>query len=416
YRYNENGRMAAMGRVEGDEIVAGSGEPYSTERAANGRIQKVVYPNDAATGDPGYQYIYEYDEGGQLKQVALYSTYNADSDQWGPQVYVVQYFYDDAGRIVRKRVIDNTVQETINTRYETEWEYDGMGRITRERTLQYDSSADMMVTLRDEHKTYDLGGNVTEIKLYDVDGYAYTLTQTFAQGYQITDFSVSADSSVTSSTSGSFTYDTNNNILTTKEFSATRTSSGKQLDYRGLWTFTYDRANRLKSYTNSQSGGSRGNVWYDSKGSNDHFLSKYSFDGTYQWTLTWGGSGNDILRDLDVDSSENIFLGGYFSGTVDFDPGPGDASESSNGIDDCSISKFDSTGTFQWVRTFGENLSNQIWGLAVDESGNVFSTGYFYNSMELAPTSAPCNTPSDIHASTGFADIFVTKHLPDGCW
>jgi hypothetical protein len=90
---------------------------------------------------------------------------------------VVQYFYDDAGRIVRKRVIDNTVQETINNRYETEWEYDGMGRNVRERTLQYDATADMMVTLRDEHKTYDLGGNVTEIKFYYVDGYAYTLTR-----------------------------------------------------------------------------------------------------------------------------------------------------------------------------------------------------------------------------------------------
>jgi hypothetical protein len=56
--------------------------------------------------------------------------------------------------------------------------------------------------IKDIFKTYDLGGNVTEIKFYDVDGYAYTLTQTFAQGYQITDFSVSADSSVTSSTSG----------------------------------------------------------------------------------------------------------------------------------------------------------------------------------------------------------------------
>jgi YD repeat-containing protein len=55
---------------------------------------------------------------------------------------VVQYFHDDAGRIVRKRVIDNTVQETINTRYETEWEYDGMGRMVRERTLQYDASAE----------------------------------------------------------------------------------------------------------------------------------------------------------------------------------------------------------------------------------------------------------------------------------
>jgi len=240
--------------------------------------------------------------------------------QQGPQKYVVQFFHDDAGRMVRKRVVDNTVQDTINTRYETEWEYDGMGRIVRERTLQYDATSDMMVTLRNEHKTYDLGGNVTEIKFYDVDGYAYTLTQTFAQGYQITDFSVSADSSVTSSTSGSFTYDTNNNILTTKEFNATRTSSGKQLEYRGLWTFTYDRANRLKSYTNSNSGGSRGNVWYDSRGKVwqrwndqviggawDESLKRYVYDGgqlvqEHLWDVaedqgSWVYSYNDIDRD-----------------------------------------------------------------------------------------------------------------------
>ena len=95
-----------------------------------------------------YQYIYEYNDDGSLKQTALYSTSNADSDTFGPQVYVVQYFYDDAGRLIRKRVVDNTTQENISTRYETEYEYDGMGRTTRERTLQYQAGAVDMEVVR----------------------------------------------------------------------------------------------------------------------------------------------------------------------------------------------------------------------------------------------------------------------------
>jgi hypothetical protein len=95
---------------------------------------------------------------------------------------------------------------------------------------------------------------------------------------------------------------------------------GKQLDYRGLWTFTYDRANRLKSYTNSNSGGSRGNVWYDSRGKvwqrwNDQViggawdgsLKRYVYDGgqlvqEHLWDVTedqgsWVYTYNDIDRD-----------------------------------------------------------------------------------------------------------------------
>jgi hypothetical protein len=34
-----------------------------------------------------------------------------------------------------------------------------------------------VIVKRDSYKTSDLGGNVTEIKFYDVDGYAYTLTR-----------------------------------------------------------------------------------------------------------------------------------------------------------------------------------------------------------------------------------------------
>jgi hypothetical protein len=310
--------LDALGRAESEELMSGSGEPYFVERDPIGRTTKVIYPN-TDEGYPEYQYIYEYNDDGSLKQTALYSTSNAGSDTFGPQVYVVQYFYDDAGRLIRKRVVDNTTQENISTRYETEYEYDGMGRTTRERTLQYQAATvDMEVVLRDVQTSYDLGDNPTEIKFYDKDGWAYTLTQSFAQGYQITDVSHSAAADVTVNTSGSFTYDTNNNLTGTKEFDAVRSSA--QLAYRGNWTFTYDRANRLKSYTNTKASNVRGNNWYDSKGKVwqrwtdntstsqwDNTLKRYVYDGgqlvqEHDWTVidnfgTWVYTYADIDRD-----------------------------------------------------------------------------------------------------------------------
>jgi hypothetical protein len=176
----------------------------------------------------------------------------------------------------------------------------------------------MEVILRDVQTSYDLGDNPTEIKFYDKDGWAYTLTQTFAQGYQITDVSHSAAADVTVNTSGSFTYDTNNNLTGTKEFDAVRSSA--QLAYRGNWTFTYDRTNRLKSYTNTNSSNVRGNNWYDSKGKVwqrwtdntstsqwDNTLKRYVYDGgqlvqEHDWTVidnfgTWVYTYADIDRD-----------------------------------------------------------------------------------------------------------------------
>jgi hypothetical protein len=318
YRYSERGGLDALGRAESEDLMSGSGEPYFVERDPIGRTTKVIYPN-TDEGFPEYQYIYEYNDDGSLKQAALYSTSNAGSDTFGPQVYVVQYFYDDAGRLIRKRVVDNTTQENISTRYETEYEYDGMGRTTRERTLQYQAgTVDMEVVLRDVHTSYDLGNNPTEIKFYDKDGWAYTLTQSFAQGYQITDVSHSAAADVTVNTSGSFTYDTNNNLTGTKEFDAVRSSA--QLAYRGNWTFTYDRVNRLKSYTNTNSSNVRGNNWYDSKGKVwqrwtdntstsqwDNTLKRFVYDGSqlvqeHDWTVidnfgTWVYTYADINRD-----------------------------------------------------------------------------------------------------------------------
>ena len=152
-------------------------------------------------------------------------------------------------------------------RYETSYEFDGMGRMTRERVMErvVVSETERMNVLQDKRTTYDLGGNPTEIVFYDNVGKAFKETRTYARGYQITDATISdTGTNVNVSTSGAYAYDANNNMTATKAVSVDR--SGTQLIKRARWSFSFDRKNRLKSYTHTDASNVRGNLWYDGKG------------------------------------------------------------------------------------------------------------------------------------------------------
>jgi hypothetical protein len=81
-----------------------------------------------------------------------------------------------------------------------------------------------------------------------------------------------------------------------------------------------------------------------SNGSADIFLSKFDSLGNFRWARTWGGSADDFGRGAAVDGSGNVFVTGYFRGTVDFDPGTGVDNRTSSGTWDSFLSKFDSNG------------------------------------------------------------------------
>ena len=116
---------------------------------------------------------------------------------------------------------------------------------------------------------------------------------------------------------------------------------------------------------------------HTSNGSDDAFLIKFDSVGTYQWGQSWGGPDDDMSMACTVDNVGDIYVGGFFNGSVDFDPGPGtDIHNSSSSEADAFLTKFGTDGTYKWARTWGGSYADATLAIAVDGSNYVYATGY----------------------------------------
>jgi len=259
---------------------------------------------------------------GKLSKVSAIDQSGTMDSSYGPEKYVVEYKYDDAGRMVRKVVMDNP-KDPSAARTESDYTYDGMGRLTRERTWRYDSTTEMMIVTQDKITSYDLGGNPTEIKYYDNLGWVYTETRTYAKGFQITNAILNARGGVTANTSGSFTYDTNNNMLTSK--GVTIFEGTTQYAFRENWTFEFDRKNRMINFTHANTDDKRW-LWYDGRG---RVWQRWTYDtNTTYWAETLNRyvyDGGTLAQEHVINSAdvENEWVYTYLDLTYDYLRKPG---------------------------------------------------------------------------------------------
>jgi len=147
------------------------------------------------------------------------------------------------------------------------------------------------------------------------------------------------------------------------------------------------------------------------------FLGKLDPFGAFVWARTWGGNDWNGGSAVAVDGPGSVYVTGFFSGaSVDFDPDPTAVDlHSSNGWFDVFLSKFDSSGTFEWAHTWGGSdfYRDSGNGVAVDGPGNVYVTGDFLGaSVDFNPDP----TEIDVHSSNGGYDAFLVKFMPDGSW
>jgi hypothetical protein len=112
---------------------------------------------------------------------------------------------------------------------------------------------------------------------------------------------------------------------------------------------------------------------------NDVFVQKLDVNGNLLWATAYGNSVNDMVFQIDLDSNQDIYIAGELEGTVDFDPGPGAFSFSSNsGSKDGYVYKLGSNGSPIWVSTLGSVGEDFFTGLCVNADNEVAVTGSTY--------------------------------------
>ena len=123
-----------------------------------------------------------------------------------------------------------------------------------------------------------------------------------------------------------------------------------------------------------------------SSGPSDIYLTKLDSAGAFVWSRRFGGTGGELVGGVAVDGQGNPHLTGAFSGTVDFDPGPGIINKTSTGQYDPFVLKVTSAAAFGWVRTFTGALHAYGTGIVVDSSGGITTTGVFEGQTDFDPS------------------------------
>jgi hypothetical protein len=149
-----------------------------------------------------------------------------------------------------------------------------------------------------------------------------------------------------------------------------------------------------------------------SAGDFDVFVSKLTSAGNFVWAKSMGGPTRDEANGVAVDGAGNVYTAGLFTGTGDFDPGPGIVALSGAGGDDIFVSKLDGAGNFVWARPMGGSNTDRAYGIAVDSAGNVFTSGEFLGIADFDPSPGVYNLtvpPLPDHLSGVGGDAFISK-------
>jgi len=147
-----------------------------------------------------------------------------------------------------------------------------------------------------------------------------------------------------------------------------------------------------------------GTFYLTAVGDRDIYIQKLDASGNFLWANQMGGIRWDCGYSITLDDSCNVYTTGYFNKTVDFNPGPGTINLTSKGDRDIFIQKLDNAGNFLWVKQMGGTFKDEGYSITTDVGGNVYTIGYFNNTVDFDPGTGITNL-----TSAAGDDIFIQK-------
>jgi uncharacterized repeat protein (TIGR01451 family) len=136
----------------------------------------------------------------------------------------------------------------------------------------------------------------------------------------------------------------------------------------------------------------------------DGFVQKFNMFGGLIWTMPVAGNLSERVLAITVDDQDNVISTGYFSGSIDLDPGVGTTSFTSAGNHDVFFQKVNASGQFIFGKKVGGTTQDQGWGITTDKAGNVYTIGLFGATVDFDPGAMTQN-----RTANGFSDAFVLK-------
>jgi hypothetical protein len=145
-----------------------------------------------------------------------------------------------------------------------------------------------------------------------------------------------------------------------------------------------------------------GNTTLTSQGNSDVYITKQDSSGNVIWAKSIPGTDSNSPKAIVTDSSGNLYATGVFSGSATF----GNTTlTSTNSKNDIFVTKLESNGNFTWAKSYGSVERDISYDIATDNSGNLYTTGYFGDKATFGSTTL---TPQ------GGFDIFVAKQDSSG--
>lgn len=125
----------------------------------------------------------------------------------------------------------------------------------------------------------------------------------------------------------------------------------------------------------------------------------------WNWSANAGNTGNEMGWGTCSDDAGNSYLIGSFSSSS-MVVGGTTLTNAGSASTDIFLVKYDSAGTVEWTQSYGTSNNDEGRYVAVDDSGNVYITGYFNGASLTMGSITLTNSGND--------DIFIAKLNPSG--
>ncbi|MFQ6066756.1 MAG: hypothetical protein ACE5K3_05725 [bacterium] len=97
----------------------------------------------------------------------------------------------------------------------------------------------------------------------------------------------------------------------------------------------------------------------------DAFVAKYTPEGQILWDRTWGGEDYEYATAVALDTEGNVYLVGFISPLA--------------GSEDAFVVKYTSQGEILWEKTWGGAECDRASAAVVDATGNLYLAGFTYS-------------------------------------